>query len=163
MSNLSDLMYVFGEELARANQRLVELLEEFFPNTANETLSEWEAAFGLDDWSAYTLAERRARLTAKVAAKGGQSIDYFYTIAENLGYNRYPSTTDPHIQIIEGTYYPFRADISQADIDAVYDQDIGTSAFTWRVVGTDVETDTALQEIFNLCKPAHTDIVFENA
>jgi len=163
MSNLAELMTVFGEELARVTTRVGELLEEFFPNTATETLSEWESAWGLDDWSAHTQAERRARLVAKVGARGGQSIDYFYTIAENLGYNRAPSTTDPHIEIIEDLYDPFRADVSQADIDAVYDQDPGTSIFTWKVAGTDVETDTVLQELFNLYKPAHTDIVFENA
>lgn len=155
------LLGVFAAELARLDLRAGEVVCEFFPGTASEMLNEWELVF-FGAIQSGTPEERRLGLLAKVSAYGGQSIDYFYGIAETLGYNRYPSTTDPHIRIADGEFFGFRADIGRADVDKVYDQDTGNSIFTWSVYGTDVESDTVLQSLFNNLKPAHTEVFFHN-
>jgi uncharacterized protein YmfQ (DUF2313 family) len=164
MSKLSTFLSVFASEMARLDVAAMRpgVLAEFNPKTASAMLTEWEDAFGLTDHTG-TDAQRQARLTAYVGAVGGQSADYFYGIAENLGYNRYPSTTDPHIQILEGQYHPFRLGFSHIGIDKLWDGTSGHSLWTWTVQGTGVETDTTLQAYFNLFKPAHTTIVFTNA
>jgi uncharacterized protein YmfQ (DUF2313 family) len=161
MSNLKSLMAVFGAELERLNTAARRLLSDFFPQTAQDMLTEWETAFDLVHTG--TTLERQQRITAYMAAVGGQSIDYFYGLAEKLGYHRHPSTTDPHIQILEGQTIGFRVGISRIGIDPVYDNASGASYATLVVKGTDVETDTDLQALFQLYKPAHTEISFVNS
>jgi uncharacterized protein YmfQ (DUF2313 family) len=162
MSNLTLLLSVFASECDRIETSAQGVTNEFFPKTVTDLIAEWETAFGIDVVTGDPIATRRARLLAKIRATGGQSIEYFYTLSEAMGYNLHPSTTDPHLRIMTGMYPPFRAGISVAG-DPVYDGGTGASIFTWRVTGTDVETDTYLQEIFNKYKPAHTEIEFVNS
>jgi uncharacterized protein YmfQ (DUF2313 family) len=159
-TNIGKLLYCFGAELARAEQRQKDILTESIASTASETLIEWETCFNLVHTG--TTLERQGRIVAALrqVGSGGQSISFFYSIAKGLGYNVSPSTTDPHLRIADNLYYGFRADYGQADIDSVYDEDSGSSDYTWEVLGTNVSTDTTLQAIFNKLKPAHTEIVF---
>lgn len=164
MSKLSTFLSVFASEMARLDVAAMRpgVLAEFNPATATDMLTEWEDAFGLTDHTG-TTAERRARLSARVGAVGGQSTEYFYTIAEALGFNRYPSTTDPHIRILEGQYQPFRVGVSHVGVDKLYDGTSGYSLWTWTVQGTAVTTNTALRAYFEQFKPEHTEIVFVDA
>lgn len=163
MSKIATFLSVYGSELARLHAAAVGpggLIDDFFPTTAAAMLTEWEEAYGLTDHTGDT-ASRRRRLAAKVSAFGGQSRDYFYLIAEKLGYNRYPSTVSPRIHILDGMYVPFRCGISQVGVDKLYDPSSGT-AFSWIVQGTGVEDDTALVALFTEFGPSHLHLEFEN-
>ncbi len=78
------------------------LLTDVFPGTTEFLLPEWEETLGLPDpcvVSAQTIAQRVAAVVAKLAHSGGQSIEYFVTLANILGY---PDSTITQ-------YAPFRA------------------------------------------------------
>ena len=158
---LYDLLTCFASELERLETSKNTIIDEMFPKTVTQMIDEFEDTFRIVHTSE-SISIRRARLLAKINAVGGQSIDYYYGLAENAGYNRYPSVVDPHIRIFTGIYQPFRAGISMAG-DAVYDGGSGASVFSWIVAGTTVESDTFLQELFNQYKPAHTEIQFVNS
>lgn len=57
-----------GDELARVQQRQIDLLEESDPRTTSELLPEWEAQYQITDTSG-TEDERRARLLARVLSR----------------------------------------------------------------------------------------------
>jgi uncharacterized protein YmfQ (DUF2313 family) len=83
------MLTALAVEFARIDMRAAELREEADPRTTVEMLPDWERVAGLPDpcaGQAQTLAERRQRLVAKLAARGGQSIAYFVGIAAQLGY-----------------------------------------------------------------------------
>lgn len=161
MSTLSKLLSVFASEVSLFEAAAAAIKAEIIPSTVTDMITEWEAALDIPT-SSDAIATRRARVIAKLRAVGGQSEDYFYSIAESLGYNISPSTTDPHIEISTDNYPAFKAGLSHAG-DPVYSGGSGASMFTWRVSGTSVETDAFLQEILNKYKPAHTEIEFVNA
>ncbi|MFN8702645.1 MAG: YmfQ family protein [Rhodospirillales bacterium] len=84
-----NMLTALAVEFARIDMRAAELREEADPRTTVEMLPDWERVAGLPDpcaGQAQTLAERRQRLVAKLAARGGQSIAYFVGIAAQLGY-----------------------------------------------------------------------------
>jgi hypothetical protein len=120
----------------------------------------WEDEYEISD-PAPTLQERQTELNALVRATGGDNFAYFKNLAAALGYN-IDSVTDPHLRITDGDFPPARADYAQADISQVWDQESGASAYTWCVRGTDVESDSYLQDLFNKHKADGTEIVFIN-
>jgi uncharacterized protein YmfQ (DUF2313 family) len=75
---------------ARIHGRALALVEEADPQTARETLAEWEENLGLPDEctanTATTLQERRAAVVEKYVTKGDQSVARFYELAQDLGY-----------------------------------------------------------------------------
>ncbi|MGU7784874.1 YmfQ family protein [Burkholderia sp. PU8-34] len=76
----------YERNTARANYLLVDA----FPGTTYELLPEWESTLGLPDPCAGespTIQQRRNQVVARLANSGGQSIPYFETLAENLGYD----------------------------------------------------------------------------
>ncbi|TKI02904.1 YmfQ family protein [Martelella alba] len=66
------------------------LLVGAFPKTATILLAEWEKTLGLPDDCAIgetdSIALRQAAVVAKLFSTGGQSIEYFISVAETLGY-----------------------------------------------------------------------------
>lgn len=141
------------------------LLLEMFPDSATVEglLANFERVYDIVPSSTATLAQRRQAALAAIRAKGGLTKSHFETMAQGLGYTiGLPAVGDPHCRIVEGEFGPFRADYGQADVDEVYDQGTGASMYTWRVLGTDVETDTTLQTIFEALKTAGTEVVFAN-
>ena len=80
-----------AEELARAHNRSVDLLDEADPRSALEMLEAWERVCGLPDECsgsfATTVAERRQAVVNKLTSRGGQSIAYFEALATALGYD----------------------------------------------------------------------------
>jgi uncharacterized protein YmfQ (DUF2313 family) len=84
-----NMLTALAVEVARIDLRAAELREEADPRTTVEMLPDWERVAGLPDpcaGQAQTLAERRQRLVAKLAARGGQSRAYFIGVAAQLGY-----------------------------------------------------------------------------
>ena len=74
---------------ARLRARARALLVDAFPGTTLELLPDWESSLGLPDPCVGvppTLAGRRAAVTARLAARGGQSIPYLVGVAARLGF-----------------------------------------------------------------------------
>lgn len=83
------LLEAFGQGLSEVHNRLLDLIEEADPRTTYYLLEDWERVLGLPDpcaGQADTIAERRARIVAKLTATGGQSREYFITLARILGF-----------------------------------------------------------------------------
>lgn len=73
----------------RLQARAGALLIDAFPATAYELLPDWETTLGLPDscaGPAPTLQQRRAQVTARLTAQGGQSMPYLVAQAAALGY-----------------------------------------------------------------------------
>jgi uncharacterized protein YmfQ (DUF2313 family) len=158
---------VRGLSLDRADDLAKLLTNEIIPSTATDNsdigmIGEFEQVFEIASDDARPLSARRSEVMARLVAPSGLNADFYYRIAESLGYNRYPSNTDPHIQFVKGEFLPFRVGISLVGIDAIYDQTSGSSRFTWTVQGTNVESDYVLQYIFNDLKPARSEVIFKD-
>jgi uncharacterized protein YmfQ (DUF2313 family) len=163
ISSMTEFLKIFGNALSTIGTEINKILLDTHPSKSTYMQAEWESELGLSPYSGDTIATRNERIAAAYAATGGQSIYYFYSIAEKLGYNRYPSTTDPHIRIQDQQFFPFRVGISKVGVDKLYSQTSGYSRHTWTVSGTSVTTDTTLRELFEKYKPAHTEIVWSDA
>jgi uncharacterized protein YmfQ (DUF2313 family) len=160
-STFSKFLNVFANEMQRFQGRCDVAQGEMLPSTVTETIAEWEAEYGIVPGVSDTLAVRQARLHAKYLADGGQSAEYFLTLCAALGYN-VGGSTNPHIRITQNDFRPFRVGISKVG-DPVNDNVTGSSAFTWVIRGTNVETDAALIALFNYdIIPAHTEVMFVN-
>lgn len=88
-SYLAQMMYAFGEELARVESRIMDLFTERDSRKVTEMVSEMEEELGLPDAThplRSTLAERRLDLNAKLLSLGGQHEQYFVSIATAMGY-----------------------------------------------------------------------------
>jgi uncharacterized protein YmfQ (DUF2313 family) len=167
MDNADKIFRHIGKHLDSVDDLSDEFLAECFTKSTRDAttfadglVEQWEEELGIE-FPAVLLADRQAQLNAKLRAVGGDNFAYFENIASALGYN-IDSAVDPHLRITDGDFLPFRADVSQADIDKVWDQEVGQSRATWCVRGTDVESDTDLQDIFNSQKPEGSDILFIN-
>lgn len=76
-------------EFARIHGRDCDLLAESYPGTALETLTDWERICGLPDpctGELGTIQERRMAILAKLAARGGQSRQYYIDVALAVGF-----------------------------------------------------------------------------
>jgi len=88
-STLEALLNGLGRGLADAHGRTLDLREEADPFRSVELLPDWERVAGLPDpctGQAETVAERQARLVARLAGRGGQSRAFFIATAGALGY-----------------------------------------------------------------------------
>lgn len=151
---------------ARLHARAGDVISETFPcSVAAEMLPEWEATLGLPDCEPLdTVQQRQAAVCAKFTMRGGQSIDYFISLAAAHGYD---------IQI--ETYSAFRVDINRAD-QPLYDS---TWDYAWTVISA-IDTyvyfrpdashadeplvawgNEQLECLINLYAPAHTIPMFE--
>lgn len=89
MQNVIDALAV---ELARVDQRALDLEAEMMPATSVELLEEWETALGLPDGGcelASTTAGRQAAAQARFTARGrdyGAGVLFLTAVAERLGY-----------------------------------------------------------------------------
>lgn len=88
---MDDLLAGMAAELARVDARGEQLIAEANPSQTSELLPDWERVAGLPDSCAGTLEEtiqgRRAALLGKIRSAGGQSRDYFISLAASLGYS----------------------------------------------------------------------------
>lgn len=78
-----------AQEFARVDARAEAMIAESLPDKTYEMLTEWEQVAGLPDLctgSKEGTLERRRALVAKLTASGGQSIPYFLSVINGLGY-----------------------------------------------------------------------------
>ena len=156
------LLRVWGRRFDELEYAAMGLLDEMFPGTISELIGDWERVFAIVPAAGATLAERNAAVYAGwVACRGDLRISHFEAVARSLGYS-IGATGAKHLRIVEGLYPPFCADFGRADVDAVYDQTAGVSAFTSVVFGSGVESDVQLQRIFNRLHTFGTEIVYRN-
>lgn len=141
----------------------IENLDALDSDAAEEAMSRWESVFAITPAGGASMSDRSADVIGKIRAVGGLNKSYFESLAEGLGYTiGLPAVGDPHLRIVDGEYGGFRADYGQADITTIYDQEAGDGLdnYTWTVYGTDVESATSLQRLFNNLKPEGTTVVF---
>ena len=108
-----------GDEFARLDARALVLIQEAYPDTTNEMLTDWERVAGLPDPAIpapVAYADRIAALLDRLTGIAGQSADDYTDLAEAYGY-----------AVTITNHQPFCADISHAD-DPLYD---GVSVFWW--------------------------------
>lgn len=140
-------------EFVRVHNRLNDLSREAVPATTSELLDGWEAAAGLPEfgYTPTTDDDRRAALTGKLAARGGQSAGYFAGLAEAYGATPPVTVTDgPWVHFwtvnLPGNAVRFRA---------------GTGRAGDRLVTFD-EAGTRAAAALTHYKPAHTGIFFSD-
>lgn len=117
-SNLSRVLAVIADALARVDARGDALLREADPRRAVELLADWERVTGIRADEELTQQERRGEVVSRLVTTGGQSRTYFIELARALGYE---------VTITE--FRPFRAGRSVAG-DALTN---GPWRHTWRV------------------------------
>lgn len=156
---------------ARLHERLCDLLRESRPCATDKRLAEWEADYGLpDDCDPLGLSrpvqERKLLLCAKATQPGGQSVAYFESVAEALGYD---------VTITE--HRPFTCGLSECGDDTECGDE--SLRFWWTVTvhgprvtwfecgvsecGETLATITAAEDLecrLNALKPAHTELIF---
>lgn len=154
-----------GKHLDNVQSRAEDLLKEFFPDEAYELLQDWERVCGLTPGADDTLQLRRDMVIVKLRELGGLSRVYFIQLAASRGYT---------ITIEE--LGPFMAGIGRAG-DALYVEAViwiwrvkvaGQSLYYFRAGQAAANesllwwpAQTALENILNELKPAHTFIIFD--
>ena len=138
-----------GEELARINGRLLDLIEESDPTTTTELAPGWERNFGLPDpcdpSPPVTLADRRQAIHAKVIARGGSQPGLLSDVIEAAGYD----STEIQLGAM------FRTDESASDERLYDDEDWAFVWFVWRLT-TPTQGWERLQCLLDRIKPSHT-------
>lgn len=148
-SILSALFVALGQTLARVEARAVDLLAEWDPRTANETLPDWEHALGLPEDGqslAPDVPSREAAIVQKYLAQGGSNAAYFIGIAARLGFTVTVDEPAAHtwrltVHAAPTTTEPFRIGSRIGD----------------RISG---RSNTELERVINRLKPAHTLCLF---
>jgi uncharacterized protein YmfQ (DUF2313 family) len=154
-----------GQVLDDVEAQAKELLGEMFPDRSVRCLTDWERVCALVPAADATLQSRRDNVVRKLRERGGLSRKYFIALAVAMGY----TITIDELQ-------PFMAGWSRAG-DPLYEEEV---RFIWRVrvsgqalyyfrAGLSTAGErllwwpsvTALEDLFNSLKPAHTYIIFD--
>lgn len=155
-SVLSKWFAGLAEEVSRAKQRALDLVEESDPRTAAESLPEWEKDLGLPDQDIVDIpdtdAKRQLAITQKVVKTGGQDRPYYIQLAAACGYT---------VTIQENGGQVLRSGRARSG-DRVFNVD---RAFSWTVVVTaptgDALTHAELEAVIRRASPAHTVVSFQ--
>jgi uncharacterized protein YmfQ (DUF2313 family) len=160
--DLQCALSVIGDLFDDIDSKIDLILSEIEISNSAETglLPDYERYYHVPPRTGDTVEIRRNRVVAAFRAKGGFNRLRFKTVAHGFGYSA--ENADKSISFTDGQFNPFRADISQADIDAVYDGAAGESQYTIEVSGTDVESDVDLQSALNRLRAAGTELIFSN-
>lgn len=178
MRTVHGLAYVYGYVDQRAH---VLLARESDPRLTLELLPDWERNWGLPDpclSEPLAIADRQKALVMKMTMIGGQSREFFYDLAKELGYKIGIREFSPWTFGISetgptddgtGTNYP-RWEIGPPEIRFYWTIKVGEVRVTWWRYGTaEIGRDphayialaTDLECMFNRYKPAHTMIIFD--
>ena len=136
---------------------------ELFPDTAVNSISDYERTRGIVPLSNSTLNERRSVVVAKEASGGARKFEHFYAIAAALGYNDFNiNPSAPFILITDGNYLGFTVGDSIVGEDCVGDDSFGFNKNAISVDGTNVESDLSLQTAFESARLVGTTFVYKN-
>ena len=96
---LSRLLLAIADEFTRVDGRADDLVDEWDPRTADETLIDWERVLGLPDGCVPLAVDTPARqfaVSSKLAARGGQTAAYYVSLAASLGFVATVAEIGPH-------------------------------------------------------------------
>ncbi|MBJ7537156.1 YmfQ family protein [Marinomonas transparens] len=163
-SELGKLMAGLAEELARIDQRALEVLNESHPSQAYETFAEWEEEYGLPDpcsGANPSFQERLAALLQTYRMQGSQNREFFIEMASIMGYEITITEyqTSMYGERFGGLYggedWAFTWQINAASINFKtrhYGDPWGEAYRTW--------SNQRLECVFNRLKQAHTHLIF---
>ena len=167
-SELSLLSKGVAYELARVEERGIDLKREADPNKTLELLPQWEALCGLPDectGEAPTLADRRNQVLQKLRNRGGatQNESFFEALALNLGFVVNVETFRPFLagksvagDALTNDPWKFWFGVSTEDFLVQYFlAGQGTAGQALQIVGNDTLECTIVKY-----KPAHTEVLF---
>lgn len=153
-----------GGAFARNAGRALDLLIDAFPATTYEMLTDWESALGLPGRCtalAPSIEGRQNQVVQALVDSGGQSLDYFVSVAATLGYT---------ITITEFAQHTVTSSVSAPLNGADWAHAWQVNGLTSTVVYADVNSpvdeplatwgNTVLECVFNAIKPAHTQLIF---
>lgn len=150
-----------GGHLDEALDRAAALLEQIFPDTADELIPDWERLCGITPGASDTLQLRRTRVVARLKEQGRLDRQYYIDIAAALGVE----ITIDELAAGEEGYGPegifvWRVTAIDLDHEIIYfragESVAGDHLMTWRDV-IDIE------ELFERLKPAHTLCLYAHA
>lgn len=153
-TGLGGILTALGAELNEVHARMVDVMDEVYPATADELLDDWLRVWGLPapcSTMPATADGKRELLAGKVAAQGGQSRAYFIALGRAvLG----DLTADVTVEELPGGE-PFRVSVSR-----VGDRLVGVgSVHHWILHMPSYTTDSQMDAIDCLVqkfKPAQT-------
>ncbi|HEY9200777.1 MAG TPA: putative phage tail protein [Gammaproteobacteria bacterium] len=149
VNNLTKLLDAMAEELARIDGRIQNLVDEAFPNTALEMITDWERNTGLPftcTGALETLQQRRAAILSVLTVERSLSASYYIELASRLGFD---------ITIAETAAYTWEV-TAAIDENAVYFR-AGQSSAGQPLIQT---SNNLLECVMQLLKPAHTVVTF---
>lgn len=132
----------------RVNADANQLLVDAFPATVDDLIAEWNATLGLPGLTGYTgtdLPTQQQQVVAALTDSGGQSAAYFIDLAARLD-----------LPIAISGYRPYH--VNEAVNLPMYGQ---PWAHAWLVTVLSADDCSALVQLFNLYKPAHTVVIFD--
>lgn len=103
-SSLAKVLLGWSAELARVDQRVVDMLDEVDPRSTYECIEDWERGLGIPDECetlGSTIQERREAIIARLVVEGNQTLAWYEALAAALGFN---------VKITEN--FPFRTGLS---------------------------------------------------
>lgn len=149
INTFTALLDALAEELSRIDARVANLIEEAYPDTAVEMLSDWERVAGLPDkctGELGTLQQRHNALMGVLTIERSLSKQFYINIAARLGFN---------ITIAETANYVWQV-TAALDVNAVYFR-AGVSVIGDPLVQS---LNGLLECAMNTLKPAHTSVTF---
>jgi uncharacterized protein YmfQ (DUF2313 family) len=149
-TNLAALMRALAEIYAQSGAAAAGLIDDVFPATTNNFLTEWEETLGLPDpctVPAATVIQRRNSILAKLVGTPGQTPAYYIAVAAALGFT---------VTITEGAAGTHQWTINASLNNIVYFK-AGIS-----VAGDPLASwgNSELECRLNMLKPAHTQLLF---
>lgn len=145
-----------GKHLDAAETSAAQLLREMMPQSAGDSIEDWERVCGLTPVSADTLQIRQTRVISKLRERGGLSIPHFTALAASWGYT---VTIEELLANTDGLGEEgiFRWRVTFTSTPLYYFR-AGQSRAGERLV--DGPLADALEGIFIDLKPAHTQVIF---
>lgn len=145
-----------GAQLDAAEQSADLLLREMLPQSASDTIADWERVCGVTPASTDTLQMRQARVISKLRERGGLSIAHYVALAATWGYT---ITVEELLADTDdlGAEGIFRWRMTFASTPLYYFR-VGQSRAGDRLV--DGPLATAMEGLFTELKPAHTQVLF---
>ncbi|MGD2215154.1 MAG: DUF2313 domain-containing protein [Gemmatimonadales bacterium] len=131
---LDETTDALAEEWARAHGRLLDVLEEADPRTADELIEGWERILGVTEPAA-TLAERQAECHARLVAQAGTQCQILVAAAAALGY----TTEDADWAEEFGAEHVWNGQLLDALGGPVVTDRVGS--VDWTLAGADVVRD----------------------